>query len=206
MKMINYKSKKETKEYRTLFREAFLYVKDVLVDYKFFYRLIGSSKRNLVLEKPNTGFDFDYQIIFYKTLVGEGSETLIKVKDDFRNAFDDFFVERGYKHGEDSRAAITIKMLEGDKIHHSYDVTLLCPSVEDKNKILIMRYEDQEKTIMTLNEMKKSIIFNDKYKKIKGTDKWRELRDRYKKKQEDWNGEKKSFSLLMEVVNEINVK
>lgn len=203
--MIAYKTKKETKEYRNLFREAFKYVNNELSEYNFFYRLIGSAKRNLVLEKPNLGFDFDYQIIFYETLVGKSSEELKEIKRNFRYALDAFFVSKGYNYGEDSRAAITIKKLNGTSVHHSYDVTILCPSMTDKKKILIMRYEDQEKTIMTLNEMRKSIIYNEKYEQIKGSDKWIELRDKYKRKQEEWNGEKKSFSLLMEVVNEIQI-
>lgn len=203
IKVISYKSKKETNEYRTLFQEAFKYVQNLLVEYKVYYRLIGSAKRNLVLEKPNKGFDFDYQIIFYDTLVGRTSDELIKIKKDFRDAFDNYYVPLGYKYGEDSRAAITIKKLNEDKIHHSYDITILCPSKDNDKKIYIMRYEDQEKLIMSLNEMKKSVIFNDKYIKIKGSDKWAELRDLYKKKQEKWNGEKKSFSILMETVNEI---
>jgi hypothetical protein len=159
----------------------------------------------LVLEKPNKGFDFDYQIVFYKTLVGQNSEDLKTIKREFRDAFDDFFVPKGYKYGEDSRAAITIKKLNGNAIHHSYDITILCPSIEEEDKILIMRYEDQEKTVMTLNEMRNSIIFSQKYNQIKGSNKWKELRDTYKRKQEEWNGEKKSLSLLIEAVNEINL-
>lgn len=203
--MIKYKSKKETMEYRKLFGEAYKYVKSTLDNYKFFYRLIGSAKRNLVLEKPNKGFDFDYQIMFYETLVGRRSDELKAIKREFRHAFDNFFVSKGYKNGEDSRTAITIIKLENNQIHHSYDITLLCPSVSNKNEILIMRYADQEKTIMTLNEMRKSIVYNERYKLIKGSEKWSELRIKYKKKQEDWNGEKKSFSLLMETVNEIEI-
>ncbi|MEC9484612.1 MAG: hypothetical protein UMR38_01895 [Candidatus Izemoplasma sp.] len=200
---MEYKKKKDTKEFRSLFSEAFKYVNSVIDDYSFYFRLIGSAKRNLILDKPNKGFDFDYQIIFYQSLLGEGSNKLIEIKDRFRHAFDDFFIKKGYKNAEDSKSAITIKMLEGDKIHHSYDVTLMTPN--KAGRLCIFKYKDKEKTEMGLNEMKKSAMFKDKYKKIKGAKKWNELRDEYKKRQEEWNGEKKSFSILMEVVNDMKL-
>ncbi|QVK21375.1 hypothetical protein KHQ82_03375 [Mycoplasmatota bacterium] len=200
---MEYKKKIDTKEYRTLFFEAYKYVNSVIDDYSFYFRLIGSAKRNLVLDKPNKGFDFDYQIIFYQSLVGEGSDKLIEIKDRFRHAFDDFFVEKGYEYGEDSTSAITIKMLDGDKIYHSYDVTLMTPNSVDK--LCIFKYNDNEKTEMGLNEMRKSAMFKEKYKKIKGAQKWKELRDEYKIRQEEWNGERKSFSILMSVVNDMKL-
>jgi hypothetical protein len=205
---MDYVSKNITKEYRELFRQAFNSVRDDITEYSFFYRLIGGAKRNLVIDKPNKGFDFDYQIIFYDSLLGEKtSSELVSIKRKFRDSFDCFFLLHGYQNGEDSRSAITIKKLNEDgKIHHSFDITLLSPSKEYSDKhIHIMRYEDGNKTIMTWNQMGKSIIFNEKYNQIKGTDKWHELRERYLDKQKLWNGEKKSFSLLMEVVNEIQI-
>jgi hypothetical protein len=205
---MEYVKKNETTEYRELFKQAFFEVANAVSDLKYYFRLIGGAKRNLVLDKPNKGFDFDYQIIFYKSLLGEKSSSqLIAMKTDFRLAFDRFFLPRGYQHGEDSRSAITIKRLNQDgSIHHSFDITLLSPSKNAEDKHLhILRYEDDKKTKLTWNQMGKSIIFNEKYKKIKGIGKWNELRDRYKEKQEIWNGEKKSFSLLMEVVNEIQL-
>lgn len=205
---LKYVPKKETKQYRDLFHEAFDYVKNVIDDYSYHFRLIGSAKRNLVLDKPNKGFDFDYQIIFNSSIIGSlSSDELIELKTRFRLTFDDFFTPKGYEFGEDSRSAITIKYMETDKkIHHSYDITLLSPSEDSEDKhISIMRYEDQEKKTMTWNEMGKSVIFSEKYKKIRKAQKWAELRLRYKEKQEKWNGEKKSFSLLMEVVNEMEI-
>ena len=200
---MKYKTKKETKEYRKLFNDAYKHVNSIIEEYNFYFRLIGSAKRNLVLEKPNKGFDFDYQIIFYQSFVGEGSDKLIEVKNKFRNAFDTFFVDKGYEHGEDSTSAITIKKLEINQINHSYDITLMSPNSE--GKLCIFKYLDNDKTKMGLNEMKKSAIFKEKYRKIKGAKKWDELRIEYKNKQEEWNGEKKSFSLLMEVVNDMDL-
>jgi hypothetical protein len=200
---MNYKSKRECKEYKSLFYDAYRYVNEVIDDYSFYFRLIGSAKRNLVIEKPNKGFDFDYQIIFYQSIVGLKSDELKKLKKRFIDAFDDFFVSRGYKNGEDSTSAITIKKLENNQIHHSYDVTLM--SYNSNNVLCIMKYFDNKKTIMGFNEMKKSPMYNEKYKKIKGSENWAELREKYLEKQENHNGEKKSFSLLMETVNEIDV-
>jgi hypothetical protein len=199
-------TKAESKPYRDLFREAFSYVSSKVTSHTYYYRLIGGAKRNLVLNKPNKGFDFDYQIIFHLCLLNEmNSKELIALKSSFRQAFDEFFTQLGYQYGEDSRSAITIKKLDDEKkIHHSYDITLLSPSAEANDKhIHIMRYSDPEKQVMTWNQMGKSIIFHEKYKQIKSAQKWTELRALYKSKQEKWNGEKKSFSLLMEAVNEI---
>lgn len=201
--MMNYKSKKDCKEFKSLYYDAFRYVNEVIDDYSFYFRLIGSAKRNLVIEKPNKGFDFDYQIIFYQSIIGHKSHELIELKERFRDAFDDFFAAKGYKNGEDSKSAITIKKLENNYIHHSYDITLM--SYNSNNVLCIMKYFDSEKTVMGFNEMKKSSMYNEKYKKIKGSKKWAELRDRYLEKQEKHNGEKKSFSLLMEAVNEIKI-
>lgn len=200
---MKYKTKKECRVYKTLFNDAFKYVNTQIDDYKFYFKLIGSAKRNLVLDKPNKGFDFDYQIIFFSSLVGEGSDTLIDIKRRFRIAFDDFFVQRGYKNGEDSTSAITIIKIENKVIQHSYDITLMTPNSD--GTLCIFKYNDKEKTRMGLNEMKNSVMFKEKYKKIKGAQKWNKLRVDYKKRQEDWNGEKKSFSILMEVVNDIEL-
>lgn len=201
-------TKAESKPYRDLFREAFSYVSSKVTNHTYYYRLIGGAKRNLVLNKPNKGFDFDYQIIFHHCLLnGQSSKELIALKNSFRQAFDEFFTQLGYQYGEDSRSAITIKKLSDEQqILHSYDITLLSPSAETIDKhIHIMRYEDPEKKIMTWNQMGKSVIFHTKYRQIKSAQKWNELRALYKSKQEKWNGEKKSFSLLIEAVNEINL-
>lgn len=201
--MMKYKTKKECKDFKKLFYEAFDYVNAAIDDYNFYFRLIGSARRNLVIDKPNKGFDFDFQLIFYTSIIGLKSSELIALKYRFRNAFDNFFIDKGYNHGEDSTSAITIKKIENTKIHHSYDITLMSNNSNDV--LCIMKYLNKEKSIMGFNEMKKSQTYNDKYKLIKGTEKWAELRGKYLDKQEKHNGEKKSFSLLMEVVNEIEI-
>jgi len=200
---MNYKSKKECKEFKSLFYNAYKYVNEVIDDYSFYFRLIGSAKRNLVIEKPNKGFDFDYQIIFYQSIVGLKSHELMELKKRFRDAFDDFFLSKGYKNGEDSTSAITIKKLVNNVIHHSYDITLM--SYNSNDVLCIMKYFDKHKTILGFNEMRNSPMYNERYKKIKGSKKWAELREKYLEKQEKHNGEKKSFSLLMEAVNEMNI-
>ncbi|MFW6002316.1 MAG: hypothetical protein ACOCQD_03165 [archaeon] len=200
---MRYKTKNETREYKKRFNSAMEYVQNKIPDLSFYYRLIGSGKRNLVIDKPNKGFDLDYQIIFYHSLSGLKSQELIAIKDRFRKSFDEFFVEKGYKHGEDSTSAITIVKLNGNKIDHSYDITLMSPNAN--GSLSIMKYQDSDKTTMGLNEMKKSIEFNKKYNAIKGASKWKELRDKYLEKQKRNNGDKKSFSLLLEVVNDIEL-
>lgn len=194
---MEYVPKKDLKPKKDLFNESIKFVRDNLKDYSFSYRLVGSAKRNLVLNHHNKGFDLDYQIIFYYSIQGQDLKT---IKTDFMNTFDDFFVPRGYEHAEDSTSAITIKYLEGEKIDHSYDIVLISP--EDAG-LHIIKYKDDGKKELYLAQIKNSNTFNANYKKIKGNDMWADLRKTYKQKKEKNCQEKKSFSLLIESVNEV---
>jgi len=195
---MDYVRKKLLTEYKKLFGEAVKYVR-TQVPYNFYHRLIGSAKRNLVLEHHNKGIDFDYQIIFNQSFKGEDYQ---QIKDDFLEAFKEFFVERGYEYAEDSMSAITIKKLNNGKIHHSYDITILSP---EPDVLHIIRYETQQKEIMILKPMKKTYKFRERYKKISGTEMWGSLRDiyKYKKTLNVGSEEKKSFSLLAEATKEV---
>lgn len=63
-------------------------VKELFSKYNCFYRLVGSSKRNMVLVDENKKFDLDYQIIFRRKIEDTRHESLKKIKDEFRNVFD----------------------------------------------------------------------------------------------------------------------
>jgi len=193
---MEYVTKKELAPYKQQFNEAIEFIKEK-VDYKYQYRLVGSAKRNLVLRHHNKGFDLDYQIIFNQSIKGQDYKA---IKQDFMDAFNLFFKERGYKYAEDSTSAITIKKIGENEIHDGYDITLLSP---ESDGLHIIRYIDVEKTKMGLELIKQSFFYQKKYSEIKGTEQWSKLREIYKTKKENNKEGKKSFSLLSEAVKEL---
>ena len=197
--MMNYVDKKKLQPYKDLFNEAMMFVHDKIDEYKYYYRLVGSAKRNLVIEHHNKGFDLDYQIIFYESIQPKSSKELIEIKNRFRNIFNEFFVNKGYNYADDSTSAITIKYPDDSKIINSYDVVLLSP---ENDGFHVFKYQNEEKTIMSLVKVKNSLSFQNNYKKIKGNDMWSLLREKYKYKKNNNTEQKKSFSLLIESVNE----
>ena len=198
--MMNYVNKKDLQPYKDLFNEAMMFVHDKIDEYKYYYRLVGSAKRNLVIEHHNKGFDLDYQIIFYESIQPKSSKELIEIKNRFRNIFNDFLVNKGYNYADDSTSAITIKYPDDSKIINSYDVVLLSP---ENDGFYVFKYQNEEKTIMNLVKVKNSLSFQNNYKKIKGSNMWSLLREKYKYKKNNNEKQKKSFSLLIESVNEI---
>lgn len=187
--MNNYVNKADLKPYKELFNEAMKYIRSTVIDLEYYYRLVGSAKRNLVIEHHNKGFDLDYQIIFYKSIQPKNSSELIKIKQDFINAFNDFFVNKGYNHADDSTSAITIKNVDESKIINSYDVVILSP---ESNGLFIFKYQDEAKTQMCLNQVKNSLEFQKNYKKIKGAENWSILRNIYIKKRKTITQNKRS--------------
>lgn len=200
-----FKNSSELKPYKEKFNDAMKSeaISSLHEKYSFFYRLVGSAKRNLVLrdDEKNEGFDLDYQIVFYQNQKGKSSDNYIAIKNDFRTAFDDFFTKQGFKHGDDSTTAITIKKLNDDEtINYSYDVVLLSPN--DDGSYSSFHYENHEKTIMQLAMVKDSKDFQKKYKKVK-KEMWNDVREKYKYKKNNNIQNKKSFSLLVDTINEI---
>lgn len=193
---MEYVTKKELSPYKQQFNEVIEHIKGI-IDYKYHYRLVGSAKRNLVLRHHNKGFDLDYQIIFNQSIKGQDYKT---IKQDFMDAFNTYFTKKGYKHAEDSTSAITIKKINENEIHDGYDITLLSP---ENDGLYIIKYVDENKTKLDLVLIKKSKVYQSKYKDIKGSDQWNKLREIYKSKKENNNENKKSFSLLIESVKEL---
>lgn len=198
-----YVPKKELRPYKEIVNKFFKSEigKILLSKYNCFYRLVGSSKRNMVLRdvSKNDGFDLDYQIVFRKYYKYK-SEEMIAIKDEFRLAMDKYLTNIGYKYGENSTTAITYKMIDGDKIKTGYDFVLLMP-LED-GSFATFKYEDEEKKNMHLAKVKDSKDFQSKFKKIRGKD-FNLLRVKYKYKKNYNIEHKKSFALLVECVNNV---
>lgn len=175
--------------------------KDLLKKYKCYYRLVGSSKRNLVLydESKNEGFDLDYQIIFYNYIESD-SNKMISIKNEFRFELDKYLTKFDYKDGEDSTTAITYKKVMDSKIITGFDFVLMMPM--NDYTFATFRYSDSKKTIMQLAKVRDSQQFNAKYKEIKGSYA-KELRNMYREEKNKDCTKKSSFSLLVECVNRI---
>jgi len=197
---MEYVSKNDLKPYKRDFNDAMKVVKKSVNNESFYYRLIGSAKRNLVLRHHNKGFDLDYQIIFYTSIMGRSSEDYKNLKRQFIDAFNKYFTTKGYEYAEDSRSAITIKKLENNVIHHGYDVTLI--STEDDG-LYILKYETEQKEELSFKIMKNSKVYQSRYNEVKGTVMWNDLREKYKFKKNNNTENKKSFSLLVEAIKEV---
>lgn len=196
---MRYLTAKELKPYKDRINSLMktVEVKELFSKYNCFYRLVGSSKRNLVLvDDKNKKFDLDYQIIFRKKIEDTRHESLKKIKDEFRHMIDKILTKSSYKYGEDSRTAITYNSKETNQ---SYDFVLL---VDYDDVLKSIHYEDEEKTKLQLCEVKGSKEYASSIKEIKGKKMWNKLREIYKNKKENNKEQKKSFSLLIESVNE----
>ena len=66
--MERYLSRDEVRPYRDLFDRMIHRVSEEMKScgISFFYRLVGSAKRNLVIYHPTKGIDCDYQIVLQK--------------------------------------------------------------------------------------------------------------------------------------------
>lgn len=184
--------------------------------YSFYYRLVGSSKRNLVLvnNNGNRGFDCDYQIIIskhpYKDKITNKNKSQIykRIKiTDFKDCFDKIINNYGYDKVEDSTGALTIKNIDHEnyKIINSFDVVLLLDNCTN----LIRTDKENKPHTYSKKLVSNSNDFSDKFKVIKGAKLWSELRDEYKElKEKNYDVEsnydrKKSYSLLIEATNNV---
>lgn len=183
------------------------------VGYSFYYRLVGSSKRNLVLvnRNDNQGFDCDYQIIISKHPYMNSkscSDMYKKIKiEDFKKCFDEITSDYGYDKVEDSTGALTIKNIdqENSKIVNSFDVVLLLDDCTN----LIRTDKEKQPVEYSKKNVSNSHDFNTKFKEIKALNLWSELREEYKiLKTNNYLLEcnydkKKSYSLLIEATNNV---
>jgi Nucleotidyltransferase domain. len=170
--------------------------------------LVGSAKRNLILV-GNEGFDLDYQLIFNKMPADykeNAKKTKLKFKEYFDNAFKELKLD--LTNCEDSTHVLTTKKLdEKRKVTYSYDIAIL--RYNEKQNYCILKNEKRGKNddyhYIELSNCEK---FNERYKLISTSKKWKQLRKVYKSMKEEVQNLCKddrphSFSLLGEAVNEV---
>lgn len=198
--MEGYLSKDEVRPIRNLFDIMICRVSEEVNKYgvSFFYRLVGSAKRNLVICHPTKGVDCDYQIVLQKY---DDDMSPGDIKRIFKKSFDKH-LPYGCSPCEDSTSALTIKKIDtlNSRISFSYDIVIL--RVNEGIPEIIRRTHDN---IYVWNQLKNLADFHARYSLIVGPAMWEELKARYlKKKIRQMNGDdsKKSFQLLNEAVNE----
>lgn len=171
--------------------------------------LVGSAKRNLILV-GNEGFDLDYQLRFNKIpldYLNDAKKTKLK----FKEYFDKAYKELGLvlTNCEDSTHVLTTKKLDSNrKVVYSYDIAILRYNSNKEYIILKNEKEGKGKEDYHYIQLSKCEDFNNKYKQINSSEKWKLLREIYKSKKEAVQNQCKddrphSFSLLGETVNEV---
>ena len=200
---MEYVSKKEVKPWRSMFHK---WMENIRKKVKkegitYTYRLAGSAKRNLVIRHHNRGFDCDYQI-FIQRNSNNLSPKDIKLL--FKSVIDEVCVPDCFNACENSTSSLTIKMTSKteSKVMVGYDVVIL---QEDKGGIKILRCQNKGTSKETfifelLPDMTNSSA---NLAKIKGKNQWDKLREKYYNKKTNYCGEKKSFQLLNEAINEV---
>ena len=177
--------------------------------WKFEFFLVGSAKRNLILV-GNEGFDLDYQLRFNKipsNYLGKAQKTKLKLKE----YFEDAFKELGFDltNCEDSTHVLTTKKLDSKgQVIYSYDIAILRYNSNSDYIILKNEKEGKGKEDYHYIQLSNCEDFNNKYKQINSSEKWKQLREIYKSKKEAVQNQCKddrphSFSLLGETVNEV---
>ena len=200
---MEYVSKKEVKPWRAMFHK---WMKNIRTKLKekgiiFTYRLVGSTKRNLVIRHHNKGFDCDYQIFIQRN---KNSLSPKEIKLLFKSVIDEVCVADGFEPCENSTSSLTIKMVDKaqSKVRVGYDVVIL-QETDEGLKILRCQNKGTKKESFVLELLPDMTNMSAKLAKIKGKKQCDKLRERYYNKKTNYNGEKKSFQLLNEAINEV---
>jgi hypothetical protein len=201
--MINYISKQTIKQTqcKQIFDKAFKQVqKEARSEgLTFSCNLVGSAKRNMILENKNEGFDCDYQLFLQKNKKGlppsQVKELLIKLFDKY--------LPSDFSYCEDSTTAITTKKKNRDgTILFGYDIVILDCNQETPS--IIKRNNGGH----TWCQLSKERNYPSNLAEIEGPEMWNELRERYREKKDmqfhnkGYQG-RKSFQILNEAINEI---
>ena len=138
--MCEYVSKKKLREPRETFNEWIVDVqKDIKKNHKmtFSFLPIGSGSNNLVIKRCDNGsFDLDFQIVIQK--VGNlNINDCKKIKNVFRNAFDEYTPE-GFTQCEDSTQSLTTK---NNSKKYGYDIII----TREKNGDYEILYNNKNK-------------------------------------------------------------
>ena len=122
----------------------------------------------------------------------------------FKSVIDEVCVVDCFEPCENSTSSLTIKMVDKaqSKVRVGYDVVIL-QETDEGLKILRCQNKGTKKESFVLELLPDMTNMSAKLAKIKGKKQCDELRERYYNKKTNYNGEKKSFQLLNEAINEV---
>ncbi len=208
-KECNYVTKKEVKEYKKIMEETIPKVQtDVKEEYKksFSYQVVGSTKRNLVVQKGQSLWDVDYQFMFLSKKFDSESapELKIFIKDSFKTHL-------GNKYSVKLSTSVITICLRSDAGNHaikSFDVALIKTNPKTEIKEILRGKTDDQKSAdyIKWEEFSNTGVY-EKGTEIKGSDMWKTLREIFlNKKCENIDKNKDdqlaTFSIFVESIKE----
>ena len=172
--------------------------------FTFQFELIGSGSLNILTKNGETGeYDLDYNLIIQKDKQGL-IDNPKKIKDLFMKAFNEANPTLGFESPENSTSVITSKLIYDNRLHFSFDVAIMCEGYN--GDYLKLKY-NKISGLYYWNQVKDSRGYKTKIKLLKNNNLWVEAKGRYLEKKNMYlkkNEEKASFSILLEVLKEMN--
>lgn len=199
-----YANQNEVKELNEWCRNILLEVQKEVSDYfTFDFRLIGSGEKRLVTQNSDEAFDLDYNIILQKDKKGL-IDNPKQIKDIFVASFNKVlkgYVD-GYSHSCDSTSVITIKIVQNNTLHFSFDVAIV---IEADDGYFYRLIHDKKTNRYIWNRIRSSKNYFSKFNEIKKRGYWLDFKERYlelKNMHLSRGDEVKSFSVFLETLNE----
>lgn len=170
------------------------------------FSLVGSGKRNLILQNGDEAIDLDYNLEITRC---EDYENCRYIKECVRKTFNKVLKMNNLPDCEDSKSALTTKKFyfEYNPTLFSFDVAIICRDDEDNSYKLIhkktgsLQYDEYY-----WNEMPDPKDIRRKEEIIKINSKWMYVCEEYKKIKNIYlqqNRNRKSFTCYVEAVNNI---
>lgn len=161
----------------------------------FSFNLVGSAKRNMIVDYPDKPFDCDYQLFLQKNKQNLSAK---QIKQKLIDCFNKYLPDN-FCYCKDSTTAITTKC--GAKIPFSYDIVIIDANTDIPQ---IIRRQNQN---YTWNKLPNEKGYPKNLTQIDGPEMWENLRERYLDKKEaqyhnKYPTQKKSFQILNEAINE----
>lgn len=170
------------------------------------FSMVGSGKRNLILQNGNEAVDLDYNLEITRY---EDYDDCQYIKECVRKTFNKVLKMNNLPACEDSKSALTTKKFyfENNPISFSIDVAIVCRNQKDNYCRLI-----HEKTGFInfdryyWNEIPNSKAIKRKVQEIKSVGLWLDVRERYKNIKNNYlryNDNHPSFTCYVEAVNDV---
>ena len=197
--MYVYLISKKRKELREIVEEIILNVqKEIKPFLTFDFKLIGSGASGLITINPNNpSYDLDYNLIIKKDKIGLLSDPR-KIKELFYNTFRE--CGKGIVRVlENSKSVITCKTLNTSDLTFSFDIAIM---YEENDGFFYKIVFDKPRQSYYWNKVRNSKKIEEKFLKLKRDGYFQEIKKLYLNKKNTTKN-KASFSLLLEVVNEL---